>query len=42
MIDIIAEAGLGIKGPTGYQIGNAYLEVEVQELEVYINTLKAK
>ena len=42
MIDIIAEAGPGIKGPTGYQIGNAYLEVEVQELEVYINTLKAK
>ena len=39
MIDtIIAEAGPGIKGPTGYQIGNAYLEEEVQELEVYINT----
>ena len=42
MIDTIAEAGPGIKGPTGYQIGNAYLEEEVQELEVYINTLKAK
>ena len=25
MIDTIAEAGPGIKGPTGYQIGNAYL-----------------
>ena len=25
MIDTIAEVGLGIKGPTGYQIGNAYL-----------------
>ena len=42
MIDTIAKAGPGIKGPTGYQIGNAYLEEEVQELEVYINTLKAK
>ena len=42
MIDTIVEAGMGIKGPTRYQIGNAYLEEEVQELEVYINTLKAK
>ena len=42
MIDTIVEAGPGIKGPTGYQIGNAYLEEEVQELEVYMNTLKAK
>ena len=42
MIDTIAEAGLGIKGPTGYQIGNIYLENEVQELEVYITTLKTK
>ena len=42
MIDTIAETGLGIKGPTGYQIGNAYLEEEVQELEVYINILKVK
>ena len=42
MIDTIAEAGPGIKGPTGYQICNAYLQEEVQELEVYINTLKAK
>ena len=40
MIDTITEAGLGIKGPTGYQIGNAYLKEEVQELELYINTLK--
>ena len=36
MIDTIADAGLGIKGPMGYQIGNTYLEEEVQEL------LKAK
>ena len=42
MIPYIAEAGPGIKGPTGYQIGNTYLEEEVQELEVYITTLKAK
>ena len=42
MIDTIAEVGPGIKGPIGYQIGNAYLEEEVQKLEVYINTLKAK
>ena len=42
MLDTIAEAGPGIKGPMGYQIGNAYLEEEVQYLEVYINTLKAK
>ena len=42
MIDTIAETGPGIKGPTGYQIGNAFLEEEVQELEVYMNTLKAK
>ncbi|RVW33274.1 hypothetical protein CK203_107933 [Vitis vinifera] len=34
MIDTIAEAGSGIKGLTGYQIGNTYLEEEVQELEV--------
>ena len=42
MIDTIAEASSGIKGPTGYQIGNTFLEEEVQELEVYITTLKAK
>ncbi|RVW25959.1 hypothetical protein CK203_098049 [Vitis vinifera] len=29
MIDTIAKAGPGIKGPTGYQIGNTYLENEV-------------
>ena len=29
MIDITEEVGPGIKGPTGYQIGNAYLEEEV-------------
>ena len=33
MIDTIAKASPGIKGPIGYQIGNTYLEDEVQELE---------
>ena len=42
MIDTIVEASSGIKGLTGYQIGNTFLEEEVQELEVYITTLKAK
>ena len=42
MIYTIEEAGPGIKGPIRYQIGNAYLEKEVKELEVYINTLKVK
>ena len=34
MIDTIEEEGPGIKGLIGYQIGNTYLEEEVQELEV--------
>ena len=42
MIDTIAEAGPGIKGSTGYQIGNAYLEEEVQELEVYIKHIEGQ
>ncbi|CAK9137880.1 unnamed protein product [Ilex paraguariensis] len=43
MIDTIAEAGPGIKGPIGYQIGNSYLEEEeVQELDVYISSMKVK
>ncbi|RVW41784.1 hypothetical protein CK203_107205 [Vitis vinifera] len=42
MIDTIVEAGPCIKGPTRYQIGNTYLEEEVQEVELYISTLKAK
>ena len=32
MIDTIAEASPSIKGPTGYQIGNAYLEEECKSL----------
>ena len=42
MINTIAKAGPSIKGSIGCQIGNAYLEEKVQELKVYITTLKAK
>ncbi|RVX01740.1 hypothetical protein CK203_024334 [Vitis vinifera] len=42
MIDTIVEAGPCIKGPMRCQIGKTYLEEEVQELELYISTLKAK
>ncbi|KAK4431177.1 hypothetical protein Salat_0879800 [Sesamum alatum] len=42
MIDTIAEVGLGVKGPSGYQIGNIYLNEEIEELEKYIGTLKVK
>ena len=42
MIDTIAKVGPSIKDPTGQKIGNTYLEEKVQELEVYITTLKAK
>ncbi|RVW18901.1 hypothetical protein CK203_106911 [Vitis vinifera] len=33
MIDTIAEVGPDIKGPTGYQIGNTYLEEEIKVVE---------
>ena len=42
MINIIAEAGLGVKGPTWYQIDNLYLEEEMKEIEVYIASIKTK
>ena len=42
MIDTIATAGPGIKGPSGYQIGGVYLDEEVEEVEKYIATLKEK
>ena len=42
IVTIAEAAGLGIKGLTRYQIGNTYVEEEMQELEVCINTLKAK
>ena len=42
MINTIAEAGPGVKGPTGYQIGNLYLEEEMKEIEVYIASIKTK
>ena len=33
MINTIPEAGPGVKDPTGYQIGNLYLEEEMKEIE---------
>ena len=42
MINTIAEADPGVKGPTGYQIGNLYLEEEMKEIEIYIASIKTK
>ena len=42
MINTTAEAGPGVKGPTGYQIDNLYLEEEIKEIEVYIASIKIK
>ena len=42
MINTIAEAGPGVKGPTGYQIDNLYLEKEMKENEIYIASIKTK
>ena len=42
MINTIAEAGRGVKGPIGYHIGNLYLEEEMKEIKVYIASIKAK
>ncbi|XP_042465661.1 uncharacterized protein LOC122048123 [Zingiber officinale] len=42
MINTIAEAGTGIKGPKGRQIGGVYLQEEVDEINGYLNTLKSK
>ena len=42
MINTIAESGPGVKGHTGYQIGNLYLEEEIKEIKVYIASIKAK
>ncbi|CAK9180017.1 unnamed protein product [Ilex paraguariensis] len=40
IIDTIADACPGIKDSTRYQIGSFYLEEEVQELDVYISSMK--
>ncbi|XP_075493557.1 uncharacterized protein LOC142531344 [Primulina tabacum] len=42
MINTIAEAGPGIKGPSGRQIGGVFLEEEVDEINGYLNALKSK
>ena len=33
MINTIVEVGSGVKSPTGYQIGNLYLEEEIKKLK---------
>ncbi|XP_071939874.1 uncharacterized protein [Coffea arabica] len=42
MIDEIAKAGSGIKGPSAYQIGNEYLDEEFEELEKYLGDIYDK
>ena len=42
MINTIAEVGVGVKDPTGYQIDNLYLEEKMKEIEVYIASIKTK
>ncbi|XP_027171779.1 uncharacterized protein LOC113771396 [Coffea eugenioides] len=42
MIDEIAKAGSGIKGPSAYQIGNEYLDEEFEELEKYLRDIYDK
>ncbi|CAK9188034.1 unnamed protein product [Ilex paraguariensis] len=42
MMETIADASPGIKGPIGYQIGGSYLEEEIQELDAYISSMKVK
>ena len=42
MINIIAEASPGVKGPTGYQIGNLNLKENIKEIELYIASIKVK
>jgi len=41
IINTFAETGPGVKGPTGYKIGNLYLE-KMKEIEVYIASIKEK
>ncbi|XP_042491458.1 uncharacterized protein LOC122071178 [Macadamia integrifolia] len=40
MLDAVAEAGLGIKGPTAYEVMNVYLPKEKADLKVYTDELK--
>ena len=42
MIDEIALAGVGVKGPTPYEIGGPLLDNEIDELKEYIDQFKKK
>ncbi|KAJ7975024.1 hAT transposon superfamily [Quillaja saponaria] len=42
MIDEIARAGVGVEGPTPYEIGGSILEDEIEELKEYIDEFKKK
>ncbi|KAA8550130.1 hypothetical protein F0562_001814 [Nyssa sinensis] len=42
MIDEIALAGVGLKGPTPYEIGGLLLDDEIEELQEYIEQFKKK
>ena len=42
MIDTIASAGTGIKGPIGKQIGGEYLNEEMTDVDQYISSIKHK
>ena len=42
MIDEIGRAGAGAKGPTPYEIGGPYLDMEIEDLKNYIDIFKKK
>ena len=42
MIDTMASARPGIKGPTGKQIGGEYLNEEMIDVDQYISSIKHK
>ncbi|XP_075483777.1 uncharacterized protein LOC142523929 [Primulina tabacum] len=42
MINTIADVGPGVQGPSGRQIGGVFLEEEVEDITIYLNTLKSK
>ncbi|XP_075492382.1 uncharacterized protein LOC142530433 [Primulina tabacum] len=42
MINTIANVGPGVQGPSGRQIGGVFREEEVEDITIYLNTLKSK
>ncbi|XP_073307014.1 uncharacterized protein [Primulina huaijiensis] len=42
MINAIADVRPGVQGPSGRQIGGVFLEEEVEDITIYLNTLKSK